>query len=246
MPRPRFPKGVAQAKDLPRCQHLLPVSSHSQANSISSTLSDQANTTQQEPSYVTLIEPSQAQHNLCRCVALRGEMYCKWHIKDHPTEYQAWLDKQELIRAKRRKITTIGTTTNTPQIVGKYNFADQDLRERYARQLSSGSRLLNLTDDMALLIALLERLVNDGKYKTGEVIRLIDTQRKLIATMDQIRKTQANILTHDKADLLIKRIIDILDKRIGDADTRRLIGQDFLMVAGEFKGSSEQGGAGNE
>ena len=235
MPRNKFPKGVNPAINAKRCQHKIPdlsSASNNITNSIDTTRAEQIDTNDHANT------SDHARYKECKCVSLTNSIYCRHHIRLYPDIYEKWLADQAQRTPQRTR------TSDTPQRLGKYTFADADLRERYERHLSSGGKLLDLREDIAFMIALLERVVNEGKYKTGEVLRLIDMQRKCISTMNDLRKTQASIMTQERTEQLLNRIIEVINARIDTEETKRLIAIDFISIAKEYNEQSGNGGGG--
>jgi hypothetical protein len=142
-------------------------------------------------------------------------------LKLYPDEYKKWIDQQGKAYSPAVRRT-------------KYQFANDDLRRSYATKLGAGGKLLDLRDDIALLTALLERLLDKKDYKTADAVRIIDLQRRCIATMNDLRKTQANILTQEKQEILLNRIIEIINNRVSAVDIRKQIAIDFIDISKEY------------
>lgn len=174
---------------------------------------------------ITISHVSNSSHHhtphTCGCRAIKGTPYCYHHLRLHPEEYKAWVDQQGKIYLPSARRT-------------KYQFANDDLRRSYATKLGAGGKLLDLRDDIALLTALLERLLDQKEYKTLDAVRIIDLQRRCIATMNDLRKTQADILTQEKQEILLNRIIEIINKRVEAVDIRKQIAIDFIDLSKEY------------
>lgn len=163
----------------------------------------------------TPLKPSLAR--TCRGVALSGFDYCRFHIKLYPEQYTKLLDEQKLLTQRT-----------------KYNFLDADIRKTYIDKLGVGSKLYDLREDIALLTLLLERIVNDKDIDNMHVIKIIDLQRKCLATMNDIRKANFNAFTQDKLETFVRRVTDIINKNIVDVDTRKAIALEFISVGKEY------------
>ena len=153
----------------------------------------------------------------CRGVALTGFDYCRFHIKLYPAQYKKLLEQQKALTQRT-----------------KYNFLDADIRKTYIDKLGVGSRLYDLREDIALLTLLLEKVVNNKDIDNMQVLKIIDLQRKCLATMNDIRRANFNAFTQDKLETFVRRITDVINKNIVDIDTRKAIALEFISVGKEY------------
>jgi hypothetical protein len=153
---------------------------------------------------------------------VRGTDYCRSHLPLHKTEYEKWLEEQNL--------------KDNPAVRTKYKFARKEMKKAYRQKLEAGGKLYDLKDDIAVLSALLEEILDSPRLLKHElVIKMIDQQRKCLATMNDIRKTSMMMFSQEKMNTLLERIVQVITKHVENPDTRKAIATDFVEVSKDYE-----------
>lgn len=202
-------------KGIVRCSHT------KQGTQEQADVNTEISTTEENPTAPVLT------NKVCLAVAVAGTPYCRHHLPLHKEDYEKFL-------ADKKNFAGIKSET-------KYKFLRPSLMEGYREKLASGNKLYDLRQDIALLTALLEEIVNNPRVtKTETLIRIIDQQRKCLATMNDIRRTTMMMFSQEKMNTLLDRVIQVINKHIQSSDLKKAIAVDFVEVSKEFEDEAEK------
>jgi hypothetical protein len=155
----------------------------------------------------------------CKSIAVTGSMYCRHHCGLSKVNRE----KRKLETRSAREIAPI-SAFNKP----RYEPSATTVKEYYRSNMQSPG-ILNLRNEVALLQARLQELLEAPISKLELQLQVIDRIEKLINTITRLElSAQAMKKAEEKVSLVINKIAIVINTTVKDRDTRRAIAKALL------------------